>query len=283
MMKSFRLLMSIALLTILLATPTLAQVVNPGIDVFKTPASAGSNVDFAGDPIPIDFFCPGSPEFTGTVFLKGVPLVTEPVRVAGTTDTIVERLAAIPADGSTTPIVVRALNLKHTQELTIDCDDTGSTQFGVWVHADTAAPSQDDSVMQIYPASFTSYLVVPAIVKFYRIDDETIFSEVSHEVHLAGSGPWSDNPGSNAIKISNGFLVDADGDGAAETEVPGTSNFHAGWDGQTRAMISEAERWAKHKIKPPKPLIIAIPTDPVPVPGEQLPGEPVVTIPGGIQ
>jgi len=278
-MRFFRFVMSLALLmTPLLAAPALAQIAEAGVDVFTTPATAGSNIDFTTDPIPADFFCDGSPPFAGVVYLKGVPLVTEPPHVAGTTDTIVERLQAVPTDGSSTPVVVRALQLKHTQETTIICGNGVATQWGTWVHvSDPLAPPASNSTMQIYTATFTSHLVVPATVKFYRIDDETDVKELDHEVSLAGSGPWSDNPGSDAIEIPDPFLVDTDGDDVADTEVPGTSNFHAGWQGQTRVGMTEQERLAKHGIKPPKPRSTSVtPVEPVPTePMEPIPTEPV--------
>ncbi len=281
-MKFFRLAMGIALLT-MLAAPALAQVAEAGVDVFTTPAAAGSNIDFTTDPIPADFFCPGSPPFFGVVTLKGVPLATDPPKVAGTTDTIVERLNSVPTDGSSTPVVVRALQLKHTQPTTIVCGNGDVIDWGTWVHvADPYAPPASDSTMQIYADSFTSHLVVPATVKFYNIADATDVVEMSHEVSLAGSGSWSDNPGSNAIEFDNWILVDTDGDDVPDTEVPPTSNFHPGWQGQTRVALSEQERLAKHGIKPPRPSgpISVTPVEPIPVePVEVNPVEPGVVNP----
>ncbi len=251
-MKFFRLAMGIALLT-MLAAPALAQVAEAGVDVFTTPATAGSNIDFTTDPIPADFFCPGSPPFAEVIHLKGVPLVTDPPNVAGTTDTIVERLADVLTNGSSTPVVVRALQLKHTQETTVACGDGTVTQWGTWVHVtDPYAPPAPDSTMQIYTDTFTSHLVVPATVTFYNTVDETDVKEWSHDVSLAGSGNWSDNPGGDAIEFDDPLLVDTDGDDVPDTQVPPTSNFHPGWQGQTRVGLTEQELLAKHGIKPPR-------------------------------
>ena len=45
-----------------------------GNDEFETTANGESQHDFAGSPIPADFFGSGSLAYTGTVTLEGVPL-----------------------------------------------------------------------------------------------------------------------------------------------------------------------------------------------------------------
>lgn len=109
-MKPFRSVLNVALLIPLVAAPALAggSMINPGVDLFATPPGSGTSIGFADDPIPPGFFCPGSPEFTGTIYLMGEPLVTEPPQVAGTADCIVERLDSVPATGGTTAL--RATN-----------------------------------------------------------------------------------------------------------------------------------------------------------------------------
>ena len=70
-------------LGMLLAIPSLAQpTINRGVDLFVTPADGTTAVDFSTNPIPADFFCPGSAPFTGTVGLQGVPLATVPPGIA---------------------------------------------------------------------------------------------------------------------------------------------------------------------------------------------------------
>ena len=81
-------------LGILLSLPAGAAApatITRGVDIFTT--SGGTRADFTSNPLPADFFCTGSSAFSGSIPLTGVPLATSPAGVAGSTDTVVERLA----------------------------------------------------------------------------------------------------------------------------------------------------------------------------------------------
>src|SRR5262245_39317454 len=101
---------------ILLALPAGAAApatITRGVDIFTT--SGGTRADFTSNPIPADFFCLGSSAFSGSIPLSGVPLVTAPAGIAGTTDTVVERLAdaVFGAGGAaSTRIILRALKMR---------------------------------------------------------------------------------------------------------------------------------------------------------------------------
>ena len=69
----------VVVLGTLLAMPALAvsttiTTITSGVDIFST--STGTVADFAISPLPAGFFCAGSPPFSGTVPLTGVPLTT---------------------------------------------------------------------------------------------------------------------------------------------------------------------------------------------------------------
>lgn len=85
-----------------------------GFDYWQTLGSGATRYSFASNPIPAGFFCRGSAPFKGVVNFEGVPLRTEPARILGTTDTVIERLDDAPfnAQGiAKTRIRGRALSL----------------------------------------------------------------------------------------------------------------------------------------------------------------------------
>ena len=118
-------------LALLIAAPGLAQenhtnqdAIAPGHDFWQTLGSGATHYDFAGDPLPADFFCKGSKPFSGSVAFEGVPLATEPERTLGSTDTIVERLDTAKFDSkglASTKIRVRALNLASRDKIENSC------------------------------------------------------------------------------------------------------------------------------------------------------------------
>jgi hypothetical protein len=97
--------------------PVLAQDVQPGLDLFTTPTppvsatTSGTSADFSTTPLPNNFFCPGSNQFTGTIYFRGSPFNFIDFRWY-TTDTVIRRLdtATLPGNGSqdTIPIEIVA-------------------------------------------------------------------------------------------------------------------------------------------------------------------------------
>lgn len=104
---------------------TPAQVVKPGDDHLST---VRGELRFAENPIPADFFGPGSDPFTGDIPLVGHP--PNPSGPLGDTDTVVRRLnpAALPFAGctDTVPIEIVALSLQSVNPITV----TGSPSSG---------------------------------------------------------------------------------------------------------------------------------------------------------
>jgi len=95
-----------------------------GFDYWQTLGSGATSYNFRSDPIPAGFFCRGSAIFRGEVNFEGVPLTTEPARILGTTDTVIERLdeAVFDTRGiAKTRIRGRALNLTGTNAVKTNC------------------------------------------------------------------------------------------------------------------------------------------------------------------
>ena len=90
-----------------------AQDVAPGVDLWVTPPTGNTYMNFTGNPIPADFFGPGSDPFDGVIWLQGDPLNTSPPELLGPTDTIVKRTesATLPACGASDPIEIELLAL----------------------------------------------------------------------------------------------------------------------------------------------------------------------------
>ncbi len=94
-----------------------------GMDLFTTPCGGGTLFDLCNDPIPADFFYPGSEPFMGIIILGGEPLTTFPMPgLFGDADTLVRRHARVAPDigeTETIPIELVALNLKSCNPITV--------------------------------------------------------------------------------------------------------------------------------------------------------------------
>jgi len=102
------------------ATPTCGTLSNPAItiapgdDYYET--LAGTQQSFAANPIPANFFDPGSEPFTGTVCLDGVP-INQPT--FGTADTILRRLQVGDMPQDVVPIELVQLSLVSCSPITV--------------------------------------------------------------------------------------------------------------------------------------------------------------------
>ncbi len=109
-----KLLTICAIAGMLLASRAGGTTIARGFDHFQT--QPGSLWDFFYNPIPADFFGPGSEPFDGQVMLQGVP-----VNNGNTTDTLVERLEGsdFPGAQATIPTEMVALNLVSVDPITV--------------------------------------------------------------------------------------------------------------------------------------------------------------------
>jgi hypothetical protein len=109
----------------------LADDVQAGLDHFET-VPGHTYVDFSANPVPADFFSPGSEPFDGVVNLRGVPLGP------GTTDTVVRRLdvAVLPPPlpaTDTVPIELVQLSLVSAGPVTVRFQADPPQRWDLWV------------------------------------------------------------------------------------------------------------------------------------------------------
>ncbi len=143
----------LAIALLLLVTPVLAEQeetsrIKAGYDVWETLGSGATSYNFANDPLPKGFFCPGSKAFGGRLEFEGRPIATEPEKVLGTTDTVIERLddVVFDADGvGNTRIQIKGLNLAGRKTIENAC---GS--WRVEVGLDKSQPVTDMKFIREY-------------------------------------------------------------------------------------------------------------------------------------
>jgi hypothetical protein len=226
-----------AALSVLLALPAIAAppVIVHGTDLFST--SNGTQVNLAANPLPPDFFCAGSAPFAGSIPLTGVPLATVPTGIAGSTDTIVERLRDGVWDttgNAVIPIVVRALRMRGTSPFTVFCPLEGNTTWQVDACLCGLQP-QTQITARLDPACpncgiFNGFLRVNTCLRFTRTDNGATAGPVQHALNLEIKNmPWCYNAGINETQISSPYSVDTNCDGQPDLTLTGTSNFHPGY------------------------------------------------------
>ncbi len=230
-------------LGILLALPALAAGATPptivhGSDLFST--STGTRADFTSSPIPADFFCTGSSAFSGSIPLIGVPLTTSPAGVAGSADTIVERLAdgVFSSSGTATiPVILRALRMRSSSNLTVFCPGVGNTDWQVDVCG--CGPQTQTTVTATIGSCgtcgvFNGTLQVNACLRFTRVDNGQVAGPIPQTITLGvNNTPWCYQAGVHETVVPNPFVVDTNCDGQPDLTVPGTTNFHPGWSCST--------------------------------------------------
>lgn len=224
---------------VLLASPAMAQpTILRGTDLFETGSGTGTNVNFAANPIPAGFFCPGSAPFTGVVNLKGVPLATAPANIAGNSDTVVERLAdGVFAGGVTNiPVVVRAMRLVSTADIQVLCPSATGAQTTFWRVSTCLCGTQPTTTLTVKVdqacgcGHANGRLDLRVCLTFTRIDTGQTVGPISQSISLALSDmPWCPNPGAGQTVVTSSFAVDTNCDNEPDRTLPGTRNFHPGW------------------------------------------------------
>lgn len=238
-------------------TPPLAATgseppVNPGIDVWTTPGGGVTFQDFSGNPIPADFFDPGSDPFTGSIDLQGLPLpdLTPPPAVTGVPvgqlpfDTVVQRLepAPLPKDGTqaTIPIEIVALQLQSIQPITVTYNGGNNPElWDVRVCLSSTLPQLTGSMTlhRTCPqgGTFDSSLgVIPKLIFLRQSDGALRQLDPGPEVFLtANRQRWVHNPDPSlqVFSVPPGVVTDGNCDGIPDSALPGTSNFAPGvWE-----------------------------------------------------
>jgi hypothetical protein len=239
-----------------------------GNDEFETTANGESVHDFAGSPIPADFFGAGSLAYTGTVTLEGVPLNP----AVSDTDTIIQRHQTVSAPGGSTALTMTALNLKSVSPITVTYSN-GSTQ--TWdVKVGLSQFKSSTGTMTINSSSFDSNLKVWPRFTFTR-GTTTLVLDTGGSGLTAASTAASEAAGSdsidgeaNAIPTAtiapckavaiNDFESRFSATAAATTSScpPLTLTATSPWfpcppTGFCKPPLTEAERWARHNASPP--------------------------------
>lgn len=224
--------------------------IQPGIDLFTTPAGGSTYQDFSGMPIPPGFFDPGSDPFVGTVCYQGQPLQTNPPSVIDPTDTIVRRNAPayLPGPGGidVVPIEIVALSLVSCQPIVVTYNGGQFPElWNVQVGLSSFAPQQQGQMIvrasecggQV-GGTFTSTLYVqPRLIFTNVMTPERIRILDFGELGLppidftATQGRWlTADPNLGLVQTQAGLHVDHDLNPSTPEVGPlrGTSGFFAG-------------------------------------------------------
>lgn len=219
--------------------PVLAadDVVRKGVDLWST-VEGFAQTSFAGDPIPADFFCPGSKPFNGTIIFKGKPLVAEPASSLGSIDTVVQRLddASFDEKGETsTRIRLMALSLVSAKPVETSC--------GAYDVAVSLADEQPTTTMRIRrtEANGGTYLAPLALnvkVEFTpAAGNKNARRELTRRIDL-GPGTRSVWTYTVTPRYKGRVRIDTNGDGRPDSVLPAASNFLAGVSPATPAALS---------------------------------------------
>lgn len=217
--------LTLAAAALALAVPAAADdVIYGGVDAWKTVAITHST--FADDPIPADFFCPGSAPFTGRVALRGVPIATEPEGALDGRDTLVGRLddARFDAEGvARTRVALIALNLVSVEPV-----DTGCGLYEMRVVLDKEQPTTEMTIVRTNDlgGTFESPLALNTKVTFTPLaGGESRVLSRSVDLGPGSQSVWIESP---RPAVAQKVTVDTDGDGVPDRELALRSNFKAG-------------------------------------------------------
>ena len=234
-----------------------------GNDEFETTGNGESQHDFAGSPIPADFFGPGSLPYAGTVTLEGVPLNP----AVSDTDTIIQRHQTVSAPGGSTALTMTALNLKGTGPITVTYSN-GSTQ--TWdVKVGLSQFKSSTGTMTINSSTFDSTLKVWPRFTFTRGTTTLVLDTGGSGLTAGSAAVMSDGDAVEADAIPTATIAPCksvaiddfesrfSATAAATSSCPPlTLSATSPWfpcppTGFCKPPLTEAERWAKHNASPP--------------------------------
>jgi len=217
-------------LVALVAMPVAGEdVILRGVDTWSTPGGGTTFTSFAEDPIPADFFCLGSPAFSGKIQLRGNPLATAPAEALTGVDTILMRLddASFDSEGrATTRLRFLALSLVSPEPVDFGCEQP----FAVAVSLDGEQPTTEMQIVREgeQGGTYIAPLALHVKVAFTPVGTDEASRTVSHRIDL-GPGTHTAWSYQDPTAVRQGRVrVDTDGDGAPDTVLPGPSNFAVG-------------------------------------------------------
>lgn len=240
-----------ALALLVLALPAIAAgpVIRAGIDPWVT-VPEGTAVDFKHNPLPAGFFCAASPAFSGQIWLRGVPLVSDNPQMARY-DTIVERLdnAVFNSRGvAPTRFRIRAMQLEGIQTFKNLCGE-----YSVQVTLDGEQPITRMRIVRQNSEGgrFVVTVKINTKVIFTRIDNPADRLEFSYPVTFEPSPyhRWGYRDPQRDLKRVSGGRIDTDWDGIPDTFVRGTSNFSAGKGGTTKFETPQVSHSGHHTVE----------------------------------
>jgi len=135
-----------------------------GNDEFETAGDGQTFHDFAGSPIPADFFGTGSLAYGGQVALQGVPLGP-----GSNVDTVIQRSQTVNGPGGSTPITMTGLSLRSISPITVTYGNGNTETWDVAVGLSIFKSSS--GTMTINSSTFDSTLKVWPRFTFTRLSD----------------------------------------------------------------------------------------------------------------
>ena len=244
-----------------------------GNDEFETPGDGSTFHNFAGSPIPANFFGTGSLAYGGQVILQGVPLGP-----GSNVDTIIQRTQAVGGPGGSTPIAMTALSLTGTGPITVTYSNNTTEQWTVKVGLSdykasggtmTINFSTFDSTLKVWP-KFTFTRVSDGLTKVYDTGGSGLAAAQSAD-NLAATDSVADQSDAVVViepaplpapcpvaTVSDSRLsVNMAAAAAASSCAPVTlSSVNSPWGPCAPGTfcitvpITEEERWAKHRPGP---------------------------------
>jgi hypothetical protein len=243
-----------------------------GNDEFETAGDGSTFHNFAGSPIPANFFGTGSLAYGGQVILQGVPLGP-----GSNVDTIIQRTQAVGGPGGSTPIAMTALSLTGTGPITVTYSNNTTEQWTVKVGLSdykasggtmTINFSTFDSTLKVWP-KFTFTRVSDGLTKVFdtggpgggpmaaqatQADAEDDAVVVIDPAPLPAPCPVATISDSRLNSISSASMTTA---AAASSCAPVTlSSVNSPWGPCNPGTfcitvpITEEERWARHRPGP---------------------------------
>lgn len=233
-----RILWTCWMAVLLIALPATAQTIPKGTDALAT--ADGSVADFSLDPLPADFFCPGSAPFTGVIDFVGLPLSTNPPGIVGDADTIIARLAPADLSGgtATVPVKVEAVSMRSRDLVVINCGGVATSWrvkaclCGCECGGGAQATTQLDLVLDD-PACGCGHasgeLEFEICLTFVNVDTGAMRGPVQRPVHLkVANMPFCFDPPPGVVVATMPFEVDTSCDGVVDCFVPGSEKFVPG-------------------------------------------------------
>ena len=227
-------------------------IVGQGDDVFIVPpkaphAKVGARLDFSSNPIPADFFGPGSDPFDGVIGFQGAPLETVPPDALPSANLIIRRYAdtASLTLGTADTVLTRivALHLESIQPVTISFN--GGTSFGdydveAFLSRTVVQPGgstliylehQDGGRFEYDITGRLALDFTQGGVPVGTLDPWGPMSLTTRQTSwMLVGGPAGFTRGAVGVNpTASGIQVDGDGDGVPDYTTSGDSNFQSGF------------------------------------------------------